>query len=273
MFLLNDRDLLSLRNKRKKTQQKKTQLENSSPGWTSWTVKLRISGPDHPGALHSTCSSSSMSSLCWGTPNWRWQHYRPGVTRADDQVHRPSGQGPFRTDPGAVGWRSWGLLLAGVQPSRGPPGPVPHPALPLRVLGPSRGQDSDFVLLECREVPAEPVLPPALPSGVSTAPSLHSRPRGEGTRYQKLTQKEKFWKLLRPIAGTRVRRLTNAGISSFLSLLEKTSANVNMYTPLNPVCTDMHQLTWIPVRYMIKYLTGAGKGRLSSKYFCFCKGY
>lgn len=74
----------------------------------------------------------------------------------------------------------------------GPPGPAPHPVLPSQGLGPSQGQDSDFVLPECREVPAEPVLPPALPSGVSTAPSPRSRRLGEGARYQKLTQKEKF---------------------------------------------------------------------------------
>lgn len=54
---------------------------------------------------------------------------------------------------------------------------------------------------------------------------------------------------------------------------KKHPVNVNMYTPLNPVHKDTHQLTWIPMHDMIKYLTGVRKGKLSSKYFCFGKGY
>jgi len=115
------------------------------------------------------------------------------------------------------------LLGSAVQPS-GTPGPGSPPRSAIAGVSPSRGQVSDFVLVESREVSAEPVLPAAVPSGLSTAPSPRSRLLREGARYQKLTQKEKFRKPLQPVAGTRVRRLTNADdISSFLSLLEKTS--------------------------------------------------
>lgn len=126
----------------------------------------------------------------------------------------------------------WGLLLADVQPSR-TPGLALHPALLSQGLGPSWGQDSDFVLVECQDVLTEPVLLAALPSGVWTAPSPCSWLLGEGVWYQKLTQKEKFSKLLQPIAVTRVRRLTNVDdISSLLSLLEKTSCKCKHVTHL-----------------------------------------
>ncbi|KAI6078595.1 LIM domain only protein 7 isoform X8 [Aix galericulata] len=40
------------------------------------------------------------------------------------------------------------------------------------------------------------------------------------------------------------------------NIMKKHPVNVNMYTPLNPVHKDTHQLTWIPMHDMIKYLTG-----------------
>lgn len=65
----------------------------------------------------------------------------------------------------------------------GLPGLVPHPTLQFQELGPSRGQDLDFVPIECRMrlVPAEPVLPTALPSSVCIPSLRFSRPK-EGAR-------------------------------------------------------------------------------------------
>lgn len=92
-------------------------------------IKLRISNPDHPGGLHSTCSSLPMSFLYLG--GTKLERAARGVTsaeeRGDDQVHQPSGHAPFRTAPAAVGRCCRGLLLAGIQPNR-----TPRPSSPPR---------------------------------------------------------------------------------------------------------------------------------------------
>lgn len=118
----------------------------------------------------------------------------------------------------------WGCCWLMFSPV-GPPSPAPHLALPLQKLSPSRGWDRTRTLScwmswgSCRASTLA-----ALPSTVSTTPLLCSRLREEGERYQKLTQKEKFWRFLQPVAGTGVRRLTNVDdISSFLALMEKKS--------------------------------------------------
>lgn len=163
MFLLNDRDLLSLKNKRKKKpqqqKQKKTQLEDCSPDWTSWMIKLRVSSHEHPGDLHSTRSSLSMSFLYCETSHQRQQHYRGGIISAEerrsDEVCQPSGHTPFCTALHHF-VQPWVLLdsvaRTGCWLRFGPaglPGSASHPTLQSQELGPSRGQDLDFVLVEC----------------------------------------------------------------------------------------------------------------------------
>lgn len=139
--------------------QNKTQLENCSPDWASWMIKLRISSPEHPGDLHSTWSSLSMSFLYCETPHWRQQHYRGGIVSAEErgsyEICQPSGHAPFCMALHHF-IQPW-VLLASVARigcwlkfgPAGPSGPAPHPTLRLQELGPSRGQDLDFVLIEC----------------------------------------------------------------------------------------------------------------------------
>lgn len=122
-------------------------------------IKLRISSPDHPGDLHSVCSSLSVSFPYCETLSWRQQHCRGGRISAEegwnDEVCQPSGHAPFCT---AMCYfvQPW-VLYASVARigswlrfgPAGLPGPLPHPTLQLQELGPSRGQDLDFVLIEC----------------------------------------------------------------------------------------------------------------------------
>lgn len=150
-------------------------------------------------------------------------------TRGDDGLCQPSDMLHF-AHPGTIslspaGRCCWLVLpgLAEVQPSRTTrPSSPPHSAVTgiRSIHGAGLGLCAYWMSYE---VPAEPVLPTALPSSMCI-PSLPFCLAREGARSQNLTQKAKFWKLLQLVSGTRVRRLTNADdISSFLSLPEKMS--------------------------------------------------
>lgn len=197
-------------------------------------IRLRISSCEHPGDLRSICSSLSMSFLYCETPNWRQQHCRGGIIRAEERGNDEvlsafwpcsilHAHAPFHSALGAVGQCCQNWLLAEVRPSgtARPSSPSHSAVAGIRsIQGAGLGLCAYWMSYE---VPAEPALPTALPSSVCI-PALRFRLPEEGAWYQNLTQKAKFWKLLQLVSGTMVRRLTNADdISSFLSLPEKTS--------------------------------------------------
>lgn len=195
-------------------------------------IKLRISSREHPDDLHSIYSSLSMSFLYCEIPSWRQQHYRCGIISAEkrgsDEVLSAfwpcsilHAHAPFHSALGAVGQCCQNWLLAEMWIGRtARPSSPPHSAVAgfRSIQGAGLGLCAYWMSYE---VPAEPVLPTALPSSLCI-PSLQFHLPREGAWYQNLTQKAKFWKLLQLVSGARVRRLTNADdISSFLSLPEK----------------------------------------------------
>lgn len=183
MFLLHDRELLSLRNERKNPPT--TTKENPIRELFSWLNKLSDQAQDLQawpswGSQLNLPQFISVFPLLWDTKldmaalqmwhNKCWGNGQQWGLSAFWPCSILHGHAPFQAALGAVGQCCQNLLLAEVWPSRTSSlAPPLSCTLQLQELGPSRGQDLDFVLIEChmRILQRQPSWQPCPPEHVS----------------------------------------------------------------------------------------------------------
>lgn len=187
MFLSNDRDLLSLRNKRKKNPTTKTkenptgelfsrlnklddQAQDLQP-CTSWWSLLNLLQCIHAFPVLWDTKLETAALQRWHSKCWGQGGMMGSVSLLTCSILHTQAPSHWALLAGAVGWCCQDWLR--FSPA-GPLGPALHPTLQLQELGPSMGQDLDFVLIGChmRFLQSQSSQQPCPPACVS--PPYHS---------------------------------------------------------------------------------------------------